>query len=278
MMNDGLGEVDDDGYVLFTWRKQENKWLRDLCFPDKAKELIRRMPEFDSMTLSNLFNDCVDHEMPIEVYKAFLTQSNFCPEISDWGEAPLFNAFAIFTDIPFNKQRLEIAQMMLWRGNCSCCFKLNFKSVDNGLGVSLIVLAHNNEQMLQLLMSHSTEKIPYNGDHFDVDDLPSHLLIAEYKLDWVATARKCRLAPHVRNPYIAHLYAMVKLIQLGTFRIKEGSNLKKFVYFMDCLPYELQMLLCHRVYGSMEDDIPTKRVLWAIKYFFICNGKTMLFE
>jgi len=87
-------------------------------------------------------------------------------------------------------------------------------------------------------------------------------LIDSFDADPDATRRQLRELPELRNSFISDLFALVVFLCDGLLVVSIGSSSStlppsttskktaRFFQIAHCLPMELQMLLCNRVYGA----------------------------
>ena len=100
-------------------------------------------------------------------------------------------------------------------------------------------------------------------------------LIDAYDADKVAVRAKLRTLPHLRHDFINKTFALAVFASDDFLKIgealssssssscvnsivpesSEASKAKKFLRIMSSLPLELQMILCHRMHGSMKNFV-----------------------
>ena len=94
------------------------------------------------------------------------------------------------------------------------------------------------------------------------------ILLKEFKADPVSTRQRLRELPHLREPFISEVFALVVFLSDGLLHVSEStpqqqqqqreSNARKFFQIAAQLPLELQMVLCNRVFGSRKDLVLAK--------------------
>ena len=98
-------------------------------------------------------------------------------------------------------------------------------------------------------------------------------LIDSFDVDPVTTRQQLRELPELRDTFISNLFALVvfvcdDLLSVGAESSTSSLSIKKaarFFQIAQCLPIELQMVLCNRVLGSGKDHVLTKHSEPAFK-------------
>ena len=86
----------------------------------------------------------------------------------------------------------------------------------------------------------------------------------------MSRARRQSKDPELRNPFISDLFALViflcdELVQVRAEPSVGSSPFARFFQIALCLPMELQMALCNRVFGAGKDHVLTKHSEPAFK-------------
>ena len=114
-------------------------------------------------------------------------------------------------------------------------------------------------------------------------------LIDSFDADPDATRQKLREIPDLRDSFISDLFALVVFLCDGLLSVNTGSSSSasppsptskkaaRFFQIAHCLPMELQMMLCNRVFGSWKNSVLTKHSEPAFKrlgrlYFFFLTS------
>jgi len=104
-------------------------------------------------------------------------------------------------------------------------------------------------------------------------------LIDSFDADPVTTRQRLRELPELRDPFISDLFALVVFLCDGLLTVEAGDSASsssslpadttkkgaRFFQIARCLPTELQMVMCNRVFGSMKDAVLTKHSEPAFK-------------
>jgi len=96
-------------------------------------------------------------------------------------------------------------------------------------------------------------------------------LIESFDLDPDATRQQLRELPELRDPFISDLYALVIFLCDDLLTMSAGSSTSslhkaaRFFQIARCLPMELQMVLCNRVFGARKNSVLTKHSEPAFK-------------
>ena len=84
-------------------------------------------------------------------------------------------------------------------------------------------------------------------------------LLESFDADPNATRQQLRTLPHLRDPFIGDVFALVVFLSDGLLQIRTGeAETHRFFHIAAKLPMELQMLLCNRVLESVKDFVLLK--------------------
>jgi len=85
-------------------------------------------------------------------------------------------------------------------------------------------------------------------------------LIGEYEEDREAVSLRLRCLPGIREHFVARTFALVVFFADGYLRLGQRSPaiITRFLWICARLPQDLQMVLCHRMFGSVKDVILSK--------------------
>ena len=90
-------------------------------------------------------------------------------------------------------------------------------------------------------------------------------LLDSYAIDPVTTRQQLRELPELRNTFTSDLFALIVFFCDGLLRVNAASSdifststkAARFIRVAQDLPIELQMVLCHRAFGSTRQNIPS---------------------
>ena len=93
-----------------------------------------------------------------------------------------------------------------------------------------------------------------------------------YDVDAITTRQQLRELPELRDSFTSDLFALVIFLCDGLLTTSAGSSASpshekavRFFQSVQCLPMELQMVLCNRAFGAGKDHILTKHSEPAFK-------------
>ena len=104
-------------------------------------------------------------------------------------------------------------------------------------------------------------------------------LLDSFDLDPVTTRHQLRQLPHIRDPFIGEVFALVVFLSDGLLTVGTTESLSlppspsptpfhqavRFFRIAQCLPMELQMTLCNRLFGGWKNLVLTKHSEPAFK-------------
>jgi len=87
-------------------------------------------------------------------------------------------------------------------------------------------------------------------------------LLEDFHKNPKTTRQRLREQPGIREPFIAEVFSLVVFVSDGFFALKKArkryAKAVRFFAMAKVLPMELQMVLCNRVFASLNDLVLTK--------------------
>jgi len=129
--------------------------------------------------------------------------------------------------------------------------------------------AWGNKTAIEIARLQGSSQSEPEEDHPRIKYCPLIVsLLESFEANPAAVRRQLRELPHLRDPFIGNVFALVVFLCDGLLRVKKvkakatgasaSSSSERFFWVASRLPMELQMLLCNRVFGSRKEVVLTK--------------------